>query len=91
MFGVGFFPVDSGVSEMIGEALFSQEDAMTGGARVSGGGIGFVRAVSLETSVTFLALARVMTMIILIEGGFTVEAKVVASQKAWQGIAAVVV
>jgi len=76
---------------MIGETLFSQEDAMTGGARVSGGGIGFVGAVGLETSVTFLALARVMTVIVMIEGGFAVEAKVVASQKAWQGIAAMVV
>jgi len=91
MFGVGFFSVYGGVTEVIGKTLFSQEDAMTGGARMSGGGIGFVGAVGLETSVTFLAFARVMSVIVLIEGGFAAEAKVIASQKAWQGIAAVVV
>jgi len=64
---------------------------MTGGARVSGGGIAFVRAVSLETSVTFLTLARVLLMVVVLECLFAAEAKVVPSQKAWEGITAVVV
>ena len=89
--GIGFFPVDGAVSEMIGETVGSQEDAMAGGARVSGSGIAFVGAVGLETSVTFLALARVMLMVVLVIGLFAAEAKVVPSQKAWQGITAVVV
>jgi len=76
---------------VIGETLWSQEDAMTGGARVSGGGIPFVGAVGLETSVTFLTLARVLLMIVVLIGLFTAEAKGVPSQKAWEGITAVVV
>ena len=58
---------------------------------MSGGGIAFVRAVGLETSVTFLTPARVASVIVLIIGLFTAEAKVVPSQKAWDGIAPVVV
>jgi len=64
---------------------------MTGVAGVSGSGIAFVGAVGLETSVTFLALARVMSVIVVVIGLFAAEAKVVPSQKAWQGITAVVV
>jgi len=89
--GVCFFPVDGGVSEVIGKTLFSLEDAMTGGARVSGSRIGFVGAVGLETSMTFLAFARVIAVIVVVEPLFADEAKVVPSQKTWQGIAAVVV
>jgi len=91
MFDVGLFSVDGGVSHVIGETLSSQEDAMTGGARVSGGGIAFVGAVGLETSVTFLVLARVLKVIVVLESLFASEAKVVLSKKAWQRIAAVVV
>ena len=58
---------------------------------MSGGGIAFVRAVGLETSVTFLTLARVITVIVVLVRLFTAEAIVVPSQKAWYGIAAVVV
>jgi len=69
--GIGFFPVDGAVSEVIGKTVGSQEDAMAGGARVSGGGIAFVGAVGLETSVTFLTLARMTSVIVLLIGLFT--------------------
>ena len=90
-FDVGFFPVDGGVTQVIGQTVGSLEDAMTAGARASGGEIAFVGAVGLETSVTFLALARVLLMVVVVEPLFAAETKVVPSQKAREGIAAVVV
>jgi len=58
---------------------------------VSGSGTAFVGAVGLETSVTLLALARVLLMVVVLIGLFAAETKVVPSQKTWEGIAAVVV
>ena len=91
MFHIGLFSIDGGVIAMIDETPFSQEGAVTGRARVSGSGIAFVRAVGLETRGTFFTQAGVMMIVVVFKTGFTVDAKVIATQKSRQGITSVIV
>ena len=58
---------------------------------MSGSGIAFVRAVGVETRRTFFSLAGVMMLVVVFKTGFTVDAKVTATQKSRQGITSVIV
>ena len=81
MFHITLFSIDGGVIAMIDETLLSQEGAVTRRARVSGSEIAFVRAVGLETRATFFTHAGMMMLVVVFKTGFTVDAKVTATQK----------
>ena len=95
LFGsVGTFPVGGRIHVMVTKALLGKEFAMSSRTSVMGilsTTLVIITTLSLTTSATFLALARMMLYVIVIETGLALDAKVTTSHEARERIAAVIV
>ena len=90
--GVGFFHVGGGVRAMIGQTLFSKEEAMTtatGMVEQLPGSI--VLTPGLQTGGTFLAFAGVVTVAIAVKTGLALDAKLISTQETWERVTPVIV
>ena len=95
LFGsVGSFPVEGRIHVMVTKALLAKEFAMESRTSVMGllsTTLVIITTLSLTTSATFLALARMMLYVIVIETGLALDAKVTTFHVARERIAAMIV
>ena len=90
--GIGFFPIGGRVRFVVGETLFPEEEPMTTAAgileRLSGA---TVWASALKTGGAFLALAGVVSVVVLVETRLALDAKLILTQETWERVAPVIV
>ena len=90
--GIGFFPVGGRVRFVVGETLFPEEEPMTTAAWVVERlPRSTVLTPGLVTGGTFLAFARVVSVVVIVETRLALDAKMSLAQETWERVTPVVV